>query len=309
MSEKCQEETHAPQQLHALFDHLVGARKQRRGDFEAKRFGRLEVDDQLKSGRLFDGQIGGARSLQDLLHIIARPAKEFVHRRAITDEAAGFSDQRARGKQRKPMHPCLRSDAIPQVTNSRITDHLERVRVLCHECCKQGIKIVTRFECNGHHLNSDGIRLYPEVFQNDRVGRVERIEHNTENARLRNNLAQEFKQLANVHLDAVEHKDRIVFLHSVEDGPANQSYGLQVAQLAGVPAGVIRAAKKHLHELEQDGAARGRQPDLFAAPVAPEAAPAIDPELVATLRALDPDALTPKQALETLYALKKLLQD
>ena len=122
-------------------------------------------------------------------------------------------------------------------------------------------------------------------------------------------LAQEFKQLANVHLDAVEHKDRIVFLHSVEDGPANQSYGLQVAQLAGVPAGVIRAAKKHLHELEQDGAARGRQPDLFAAPVAPAAAPAVDPEVVATLRALDPDALTPKQALETLYALKKLLQD
>ena len=74
----------------------------------------------------------------------------------------------------------------------------------------------------------------------------------------------------------------IVFLHSVEDGPANQSYGLQVAQLAGVPAGVIRAAKKHLHQLEQDGAARGRQPDLFAAPVAPDAAPAIDPELVAT---------------------------
>ena len=56
-------------------------------------------------------------------------------------------------------------------------------------------------------------------------------------------LAQEFKQLANVHLDAVEHKDHIVFLHSVEEGPANQSYGLQVAQLAGVPASVIRAAK------------------------------------------------------------------
>jgi DNA mismatch repair protein MutS len=120
-------------------------------------------------------------------------------------------------------------------------------------------------------------------------------------------LAQDFKQLANVHLDAVEHKDHIVFLHAVEEGPANQSYGLQVAQLAGVPASVIRAARKHLLRLEEDGVSRGRQPDLFAAAANPEPEPAIDPALIEKLREIEPDALTPKQALEALYALKKLL--
>jgi DNA mismatch repair protein MutS len=119
-------------------------------------------------------------------------------------------------------------------------------------------------------------------------------------------LAQDFKQAINVHLDAVEHKDRIVFLHSVEEGPANQSYGLQVAQLAGIPAAVVRAAKKHLVALEQESAAHGRQPDLFNAPLAP-AAPALDPVLRDKLNALDPDALTPKQALEALYELRALL--
>ena len=124
-------------------------------------------------------------------------------------------------------------------------------------------------------------------------------------------LAQEFKQAINVHLDAVEHKDRIVFLHSVEEGPANQSYGLQVAQLAGIPSAVIRAAKKHLVTLEQDSLARDRQPDLFSAtPVAtPEPEPACDPALLEKLRALDPDALTPKQALDALYDLRRLLNN
>jgi DNA mismatch repair protein MutS len=110
-----------------------------------------------------------------------------------------------------------------------------------------------------------------------------------------------------VHLDAVEHKDHIVFLHAVEEGPANQSYGLQVAQLAGVPASVIRAAKKHLLQLEQDGVARSQQPDLFASAATPDPELAIGPALLAKLRETDPDALTPKQALEALYALKKLL--
>ena len=59
---------------------------------------------------------------------------------------------------------------------------------------------------------------------------------------------------ANVHLSAVEHKDSIVFLHAVQDGPASQSYGLQVAQLAGVPPAVIRAARKHLARLVRLGA-------------------------------------------------------
>ena len=119
-------------------------------------------------------------------------------------------------------------------------------------------------------------------------------------------LAQEFSQLANVHLDAVEHKDHIVFLHAVEEGPANQSYGLQVARLAGVPATVIRAARKHLLELEQEGLSRGRQPDLFAPPATPAVAVAESP-VAASLRDIDPDTLTPKQALDALYSLKQLL--
>ena len=119
-------------------------------------------------------------------------------------------------------------------------------------------------------------------------------------------LAQDYRQAINVHLDAVEHKDHIVFLHSVEDGPANQSYGLQVAQLAGIPGAVIRAAKKHLAVLEQQSVAHASQPDLFAA--APEPPPpAVDPAVLGMLDALDPDALTPKQALEAIYTIRRLL--
>ena len=94
-----------------------------------------------------------------------------------------------------------------------------------------------------------------------------------------------------------------------EEGPANQSYGLQVAQLAGIPSAVIRAAKKHLFELEAASVARDRQPDLFSAPVAlaAEAEPPLNPAFLEKLQALDPDTLTPKQALETLYEIRKLL--
>jgi len=72
---------------------------------------------------------------------------------------------------------------------------------------------------------------------------------------------------ANVHLSAVEHKDSIVFLHAVQAGPASQSYGLQVAQLAGVPQPVIRAARKHLAVLEAYSVQSTPQFDLFSAPV------------------------------------------
>ena len=78
-------------------------------------------------------------------------------------------------------------------------------------------------------------------------------------------LALEYKIAANVHLDAAEHKDTIVFLHAVEEGPASQSYGLQVAQLAGVPKNVIRDARRYLQLLEEASLARGGQPDLFVA--------------------------------------------
>nr|WP_296948449.1 DNA mismatch repair protein MutS [uncultured Massilia sp.] len=127
----------------------------------------------------------------------------------------------------------------------------------------------------------------------------------------------------NVHLSAVEHKDSIVFLHAVQDGPASQSYGLQVAQLAGVPPAVIRAARKHLARLESQALDATPQLDLFAAPPCDDAAdagnapgamdstaataatPAPSPAL-ALLDDIDPDALSPREALERLYELKRL---
>jgi len=114
-------------------------------------------------------------------------------------------------------------------------------------------------------------------------------------------LAQDYREVANVHLDAVEHKDSIVFLHAVEEGPASQSYGLQVAALAGVPPAVIRAARRRLAELEQASVTREGQPDLFVAPPAAEPArhPALD-----LLESIDPDAVTPREALELLYRLR-----
>ncbi len=116
-------------------------------------------------------------------------------------------------------------------------------------------------------------------------------------------LAQEYREVANVHLDAVEHKDRIVFLHALEEGPASQSYGLQVAALAGVPAPVIRAARRYLQSLEHRSLQRDGHADLFATPPAPEPErhPALD-----LLDAVDPDELAPRDALEFLYKLKKL---
>ena len=120
-------------------------------------------------------------------------------------------------------------------------------------------------------------------------------------------LAHEYPELANVHLDAVEHGHRIIFLHAVEEGPANQSYGIQVAALAGIPNSVVRAARRQLREFEQRAAVDPLQPDLFAQgePQSPEPEP--HPALE-QLAAIDPDSLTPRQALDALYALKGLLK-
>ena len=118
-------------------------------------------------------------------------------------------------------------------------------------------------------------------------------------------LAEEYTQLANVHLAAIEHQHSIVFLHAVNEGAASQSYGLQVAALAGVPDSVIRIARKQLVRLEQQSAAQNPQGDLFtAAPQSPE--PEEHP-LVSALRDVQPDELSPKAALEKLYQLKKLV--
>jgi DNA mismatch repair protein MutS len=118
-------------------------------------------------------------------------------------------------------------------------------------------------------------------------------------------LALEYKEVANVHLDAVEHKDTVVFLHAVEEGPASQSYGLQVAALAGVPKEVIRRARKYLELLEEAAVSRGGQDDLFAKTRAAEPEPALD-ALREEMAKVNPDELTPREALELLYRLKKL---
>jgi DNA mismatch repair protein MutS len=132
-------------------------------------------------------------------------------------------------------------------------------------------------------------------------------------------LPAEFPQAANVHLSAVEHGHGIVFLHAVSEGPASQSYGLQVAQLAGVPQAVIRAARKHLAHLEQQSVAQATpQLDLFAAPLYAEDAPdesddhgndarelAPHPALE-RLKGIDPNELRPRDALDLLYELHEL---
>jgi DNA mismatch repair protein MutS len=118
-------------------------------------------------------------------------------------------------------------------------------------------------------------------------------------------LAEALPACANVHLDATEHGDTLVFLHAVKDGPANQSYGLQVARLAGVPRHVVDDARRYLAELEQR--------DHVARPDAPQqeldlaSAPAPSPVLDA-LAAADPDGMTPREALDLLFRLKAGLQ-
>ena len=122
-------------------------------------------------------------------------------------------------------------------------------------------------------------------------------------------LPDEHPGIVNVHLDAVEHGDGIVFLHAVRDGPANQSYGLQVAALAGVPRKVVDLARTRLRELEQaaqrHAQAESSQLSLFQASTAEAPRRAADP-LRERLADLEPDQLTPRQALDALYELHAL---
>ncbi len=109
----------------------------------------------------------------------------------------------------------------------------------------------------------------------------------------------------NMHVSAVEAGHDIVFLHAIEPGPASRSYGVQVARLAGMPATLVRQARATLEALEAQQRAGDAQVDLFAAP--PEASAAPEPSPVdAALSAIDPDALTPREALDALYRLKGL---
>jgi DNA mismatch repair protein MutS len=135
-------------------------------------------------------------------------------------------------------------------------------------------------------------------------------------------LAAEIDGCANVHLDATEHADSLVFLHAVKDGPANRSFGLQVAQLAGVPREIIAQARRYMAQLEAGSLATARavsaaqaELPLFAAPLAAPvaaapapAAPPLEDELRSRIAAIDADALTPRRALELLYELRALAQ-
>ncbi|MFL6680167.1 MAG: DNA mismatch repair protein MutS [Burkholderiaceae bacterium] len=113
----------------------------------------------------------------------------------------------------------------------------------------------------------------------------------------------------NMHVSAAESGDQIVFLHAIEAGPASRSYGVQVAKLAGMPAGLVRQARATLEALEAQQNSGQAQVDLFAAPAAADAAAAAagPSRAEAALMAIDPDRLAPREALEALYRLKALL--
>ncbi len=114
---------------------------------------------------------------------------------------------------------------------------------------------------------------------------------------------QKHDRAVNLHVGAVERGHDIVFLHQMESGPASRSYGVQVARLAGMPATLIRQARATLEALERQANADALQVDLFAAPAADVAA--AEPSAALTMLAdIDPDALTPREALEALYRLK-----
>jgi DNA mismatch repair protein MutS len=121
-------------------------------------------------------------------------------------------------------------------------------------------------------------------------------------------LAEPGSGIANVHLDAVEHGDQLVFMHAVKDGPADRSFGLQVAALAGLPKAVVQQARGRLAELEQQSR-DAPVPSLAPAALdAPQQFGLFSPSSAAldALASLEPDELTPKQALEALYRLKSL---
>lgn len=119
-------------------------------------------------------------------------------------------------------------------------------------------------------------------------------------------LADELPACDNAHLDATEHNGQLVFLHAVKAGPANQSYGLQVAALAGVPRDVIQRAKTYLKTLEAQQAEHAHNPQgqlsFGAAPIENEASET--DALREAVDALDPDSLSPREALSALYKLK-----
>jgi DNA mismatch repair protein MutS len=113
--------------------------------------------------------------------------------------------------------------------------------------------------------------------------------------------------VANVHLNATEHNERIVFLHHVLPGPASQSYGLAVAQLAGVPSEVIVRAREHLSRLESTALPHEVPKPAKGKPVTPQQSDmfaSLPHPVLDELAKLDLDDMSPRRALEMLYTLK-----
>jgi DNA mismatch repair protein MutS len=121
-------------------------------------------------------------------------------------------------------------------------------------------------------------------------------------------LAETLPEVANVHVAAAEVRGKVVFLHEVHEGPANRSYGLAVAQLAGVAAPVVRRARAILAQLEERAAGARPQLDLFSV-ARPEPAVIEHDALRERLREIEPDALSPREALQLLYELKLMARD
>jgi len=122
-------------------------------------------------------------------------------------------------------------------------------------------------------------------------------------------LAAQYDGIANVHLDAIEYGEELVFMHAVKDGPANRSFGLQVGALAGLPKPVIAQARRILDALERKHSVDSNPSTTDASPPSPQLAlfaPAQPSAAERALQDLDPDAMTPKEALEALYRLKSL---
>lgn len=113
------------------------------------------------------------------------------------------------------------------------------------------------------------------------------------------NLVNELERIANVHLGVVEYQNRIVFLHTLNEGPASQSYGIHVAELAGVPKPIIREAKKILAHLEREANNQTLQPDLFSAINQDEAidSPPLSHPVISHLNTLKPDELSPQGSI------------
>ena len=192
------------------------------------------------------------------------------------------------------------ADDLARARSTFMVEMVETARIL-HTATPQTLVIMD--EIGRGTGTYDGISLARAVAESLAARRAMTLfaTHYFELTDLPDNLAG----MANAHVEAREHEGGLAFLYGVRPGPARQSYGLEVARLAGVPERVIERARIYLRELESRRHAPEPQADLFAEEPAP-AAPAIDP-LRERLDAVDPDGLSPREALDLVYELLKLL--